>query len=54
MMHRVSESLAGRILIKELFAFSLAELTDAEPDRVLSNISKEAVFRSHQAHDGTL
>jgi len=40
MMHRVSESLAGRILIKELFPFSLAELTDAEPDRVLSNISK--------------
>ena len=39
MMHRVSESLAGRILIKELYPFSTAEATESDPNRVLSNIS---------------
>lgn len=40
MMRHVSESLAGRVLIKELLPFSQAEATDIEPLRIMANVSK--------------
>jgi uncharacterized protein len=40
MMHRVSESLAGRILIKELLPFSWAETRQSESAPIRENIKK--------------
>lgn len=49
MMHKVSESLAGRILVKELLPFSLGEIREAPSERIKKNL--QSMLTLHDEFD---